>query len=196
MFAQAERSPDRSSGGLGLGLALVKSLVNLHHGTVSGHSAGPGKGSSFTVHLPRLAGEAQRDSAPASAPPLLETTARLRILVVDDNVDAANMLSMLLEAGGHAVRTEYSARAALELASVEAPQICILDIGLPEMDGNALAQRLRALPHMADAVLVAVTGYGQENDRQQTLAAGFDHHLVKPVDAGELAAILARVPHS
>jgi PAS domain S-box-containing protein len=192
MFAQAERSPDRSSGGLGLGLALVKSLVNLHHGTVSCDSAGLGKGSTFTVGLPRLIAEARDKAAQASAPPH-ERTAPLRILVVDDNVDAANTLSMLLEAGGHEVRTAYGARAALELAGIEAPQICILDIGLPEMDGNALAQRLRAMPQTAGAVLVAVTGYGQENDRQQTLAAGFDHHLVKPVDAGELAAILARV---
>jgi CheY-like chemotaxis protein len=191
MFAQAERSPDRSSGGLGLGLALVKSLVNLHHGTVACESAGPGKGSTFTVCLPRLPADERQIDAQASDPSSQKTAAPLRILVVDDNVDAASMLSMLLEAAGHEVMTEHGSRAALARAEADAPQVCILDIGLPEMDGNALAQRLRAMPQTAGAVLVAVTGYGQENDRQQTLAAGFDHHLVKPVDTQALMAIFA-----
>jgi CheY-like chemotaxis protein/anti-sigma regulatory factor (Ser/Thr protein kinase) len=193
MFAQAERSPDRSSGGLGLGLALVKSLVGLHHGTVSCESAGPGEGSSFTVCLPRLDAQAGLDAPLVPGPSLLKDAAPLRILVVDDNVDAAATLSMLLEAGGHQVATEYEPHAALERARADAPQVCILDIGLPGMDGNELAQRLRALPQMAGAVLVAVTGYGQENDRKETLAAGFDHHLVKPVDTQALAALLAQV---
>jgi PAS domain S-box-containing protein len=191
MFTQAERSPDRSSGGLGLGLALVRSLVQLHRGTVSCESAGPGKGSTFTVCLPRLFTEAPQMEVPVADPASQKRAAPLRILVVDDNVDAASMLSMLLEAGGHEVMTEHGARAALARAEAEAPQVCILDIGLPEMDGNELAQRLRAMPQTAGAMLIAVTGYGQESDRQQTLAAGFDHHLVKPVDAGELSALFA-----
>jgi PAS domain S-box-containing protein len=196
MFAQAERTPDRASGGLGLGLALVKSLVTLHHGTVACESPGLGKGSTFTVSLPRLpAGQRQSDDSQAADSSSHKRIAPLRILVVDDNADAASTLSMLLEASGHKVMTEHASHAALERAEAEAPQVCILDIGLPDMDGNALAQRLRAMPQTAGAVLVAVTGYGQENDRQQTLAAGFDHHLVKPVDIEELAAILARIDH-
>jgi CheY-like chemotaxis protein len=192
MFAQAERSPDRSSGGLGLGLALVKTLVDLHKGTVSCESDGLGKGSSFTVCLPRLLEDTPQDGMRAPESLSQAGIAPLRILVVDDNVDAATTLSMLLEAGGHQVMTEYGSHAALARARAEAPRICILDIGLPEMAGNELAQRLRAMPQTADAVLVAVTGYGQENDRKQSLAAGFDHHLVKPVELKALAAILAQ----
>jgi PAS domain S-box-containing protein len=190
LFVQAERTSDRSSGGLGLGLALVKSLVDLHRGTVSCESAGVGMGSTFTVCLPRLLALDRGNDSPAPNPLLRESTAPLRILVVDDNVDAASMLSMLLESSGHEVVVEYGSHAALERARIEAPQVCILDIGLPEMDGNELAQRLRALPQTADSVLIAVTGYGQDSDRGQTFAAGFDHHLVKPVDTKKLSAIL------
>jgi PAS domain S-box-containing protein len=193
LFAQAERTSDRSSGGLGLGLALVKSLITLHHGTVTCESPGLGKGSTFTVCLPRLHENGQ-DQAPQRAHPVpLHSSASLRILVVDDNVDAASMLGMLLEAAGHDVVVEHESRRALERATSEAPRVCILDIGLPEMDGNELAQRLRASPQTAGAVLIAVTGYGQDSDRGQALAAGFDHHLVKPVDTKQLMAILADV---
>ncbi|MDB5823295.1 MAG: hybrid sensor histidine kinase/response regulator [Herminiimonas sp.] len=191
LFVQAERTSDRSSGGLGLGLALVKSLVDLHRGTVSCESAGLGKGSTFTVCLPRLLALDRGTDSAAPDPSSHKSTAPLRILVVDDNVDAASMLSMLLESSGHEVVVEYGPHAALERAKVEAPQVCILDIGLPEMDGNELAQRLRAMPQTAHSVLIAVTGYGQDSDRGQTLAAGFDHHLVKPVDTKKLLAILA-----
>jgi len=193
MFAQAERSPDRSSGGLGLGLALVRSLVGLHGGTVSCTSQGPGQGSTFTVCLPRLDTHSEADAAHMPDPAPHAKAAPLRIMVVDDNVDAAMTLSMLLEAGGHEVATEHRAHAALEHIRSDPPEVCIPDIGLPEMDGYQLAQRIRRLPHMAGAVLVAVTGYGQETDRKRTLAAGFDHHLVKPVDTHDLAALLAQV---
>jgi CheY-like chemotaxis protein len=193
LFAQAERTSDRSSGGLGLGLALVRSLITLHRGTVTCESPGLGKGSTFTVCLPRLL-ERIGDEAPQRVHPApLQSSRSLRILVVDDNVDAASMLGMLLEAAGHEVVIEHESRHALERATSEAPQVCILDIGLPEMDGNELAQRLRASPRTAGAVLIAITGYGQDSDRGQTLAAGFDHHLVKPVDTKQLAAILAEV---
>ena len=196
LFAQAERAADRSSGGLGLGLALVKSLVELHHGTVRCESEGVGKGSKFTICLPRLRvpqgrGTDQQDDVYTN-----NVTQSLRILVVDDNVDAATMLAMLLEASGHEVLVEHGSRQALERARQERPQVCLLDIGLPEIDGNELAQRLRAQAETAKSVLVAVTGYGQDKDRAQTLAAGFDHHLVKPVDTGRLAALLAKVGRS
>jgi PAS domain S-box-containing protein len=193
LFAQAERTSDRSSGGLGLGLALVRSLITLHHGTVTCESPGLGKGSTFTLCLPRLL-ERIEDEAPQRVHPApLQSSRSLRILVVDDNFDAASMLGMLMEAAGHEVVIEHESRHALERATSEAPQVCILDIGLPEMDGNELAQRLRASPRTAGAVLIAITGYGQDSDRGQTMAAGFDHHLVKPVDTKQLAAILAEV---
>jgi len=190
LFAQAERSPDRSSGGLGLGLALVKSLVELHGGTVSCFSEGVGKGSLFRICLPRLEYAAQPVSEPADTD-AGAASAALRILVVDDNVDAAAMLAMLLEAMGHRVLTAHTPAHALALAPGFAPQVCLLDIGLPEMNGYELVQRLRQLPETRSARMVAVTGYGQQDDRQRSAEAGFDHHLVKPVDTDKLAAILA-----
>ncbi|MFL6716204.1 MAG: ATP-binding protein [Burkholderiaceae bacterium] len=191
LFAQAERTSDRSSGGLGLGLALVKSLVELHQGTVACESAGLGKGSKFTLSLPRLIQESNQSDQQAADSQMKQKASSLRIMVVDDNVDAATMLAILLEASGHQVMIEHSSRRALDQARKQAPQVCLLDIGLPEIDGNELAQRLRAMPETAHALLIAVTGYGQEQDRKQTMAAGFDHHLVKPVDTKRLAAIIA-----
>jgi PAS domain S-box-containing protein len=194
LFAQAERSSDRSSGGLGLGLALVRSLVELHHGTATCESAGLGKGSKFRICLPRLHLQDERYGERRSGDGGLPKLARsLRIMVVDDNADAAAMLAMLLEASGHQVVVEHGSRQALARAREEAPQVCLLDIGLPDMDGNELAQQLRAHPETAGSVLIAVTGYGQEKDREHSLAAGFDHHLVKPVDSTVLASILATI---
>ena len=189
LFAQAERSSDRSSGGLGLGLALVKSLVELHGGTVACDSAGPGCGSRFSVCLPVL-DQVADSTAPSEAHYAAAAPGSLRVMVVDDNVDAAVTLSMLLESSGHRVAVEHDALRALVLARQLVPQVCLLDIGLPEIDGLELARRLRAQPETMEALLIAVTGYGQQRDREQILAAGFDHHLVKPIDIRQLYALL------
>ncbi|MDB5794421.1 MAG: putative histidine kinase, hybrid [Noviherbaspirillum sp.] len=190
LFTQAKRTPDRSSGGLGLGLALVKSLTELHGGTVSCSSEGPGKGSVFAVSLPLLPAHSKPAESTHAGSSLKESNKSLRVMVVDDNADAAHMLAMLLEASGHQVMVEYRARQALERARTEMPDVCLLDIGLPEIDGNELAKRLKAEPETARAVLIAVTGYGQWHDRNSALAAGFSHYFVKPVDTAKLIAVL------
>lgn len=187
LFAQAERHADRSQGGLGLGLALVKSLVELHGGSVAVDSPGEQQGSTFTITLPAARQPAPRTPAGQPAPP----SPRLRVLLVDDNVDAAQTLQLLLEAAGHQVVTAHSALDALEAAQRSAPQLCLLDIGLPGISGHELARGLRALPATAGATLVAITGYGRREDREQALEAGFDHYFVKPVDMDALLALMA-----
>jgi PAS domain S-box-containing protein len=191
LFTQAERSSDRSQGGLGLGLALVRNLVELHGGMVACSSPGLGKGSTFVITLPLL-----RDALPAPLPEAHAPAAKagsLKVLVVDDNVDAAETLGLLLAAHGHEVVVEHEPLRALDRARSSAPDVCLLDIGLPEIDGRELARRLRAQPETAGAVLVAVTGYGQQQDRDEAFAAGFQHHLVKPVDFETLARLLDQV---
>lgn len=194
LFAQAERSSDRSAGGLGLGLALVKSLVDLHGGTVGCKSPGLGEGSTFSVCLPRLS-DAVSFESPAGGGNVAQifNTAPLKILVLDDNIDAAEMLKMLLKAMGHYVLVEHGPLHALEEAKIYRPQVCLVDIGLPDIDGNEVARRLRAQPETTNSVLVAVTGYGQQSDRVSALASGFDHHLIKPVDVMALTVILSNV---
>jgi CheY-like chemotaxis protein len=191
MFAQAERSSDRSQGGLGIGLALVKNLVTLHRGRVAAFSEGMGKGSRFTVTLPRVA-DAGADAASRQHGAAAAAAHGLHLLIVDDNEDAGHMLGLYLESAGYRVTVVQSAKAALQAASADPPDACLLDIGLPDMDGNELARRLRRLPQTASSTLVAITGYGQEADRARTAAAGFDHHFVKPVDMEALLSILSR----
>ena len=194
LFTQAERTPDRSQGGLGLGLALAKSLVELHGGSVGAHSPGLGHGSTFTVRLPRHRQESLPLPAglPAGAPVADPgPPPALRILVVDDNLDAAHTLNLFLRASGHEVEIAYCGVDAIEMAKVFSPQVCILDIGLPDMDGNELARRLRRLPQTSGATLVAATGYGRQQDRDAASQAGFDHYLVKPVNTLHLGELLA-----
>jgi CheY-like chemotaxis protein len=192
LFTQAERTPDRSQGGLGIGLALVKSLVALHGGSVQARSEGSGQGSDFVIRLPRLAGPniAQADETRTAAQ--VDPEAPLRVLVVDDNIDASLMLSTLLELQGHSVCVEHDGRNALRRARLQRPQVLLLDIGLPDMDGYELARRMREMPETANAVLVALTGYGQGQDKKMAQEAGFNHHLVKPASMEQVGEILAR----
>jgi len=182
LFAQADRSLDRSHGGLGIGLTLVKTLVEMHGGTVTATSDGEGQGSEFVLRLP-LAQQISRDEAPKKRH---RQGVSKRVLVVDDNEDAAKTLAMLLKVDGHVIETANTGKAALELAERFNPQIVLLDIGLPEMDGYEVARRLRQSPQIPDPLLIAITGYGQADDRNRSKAAGFDHHLVKPVDLAEV----------
>ena len=194
LFSQGEQAPDRAQGGLGLGLALVKSLVELHGGSVVAHSDGSGQGSCFTVRLPLIDAPPPMQvatSQPASAAP---GNGGLRVLVVDDNVDAADSLALLLrEAAGYEVTVCHDGAEALELAAALAPQALILDIGLPDIDGYELARRLRASALTADALMIALTGYSQLEDRARARAAGFDYHLSKPADAQQILKLLALV---
>lgn len=189
MFAQGERNSDRSQGGLGIGLAIVKNLVNLHGGSVTAHSDGLGKGSEFTVTLPRVA--AAPTDAPVHFSAIKSEHIHQKILIVDDNVDAAKTLGNVLEISGYDIAIEHSAKAALHRITSYSPTVCLLDIGLPDMDGTSLAQQLRQHPETSSSLMIAITGYGQDSDKKKSLHAGFNHHLVKPVDLQHLLRILS-----
>jgi two-component system, sensor histidine kinase len=191
MFAQVNRSLDRAQGGLGIGLALVRSLVLLHGGRVSAASAGPGRGSSFTIELPLLAEAAAPPPPPAAAPAAAPRAAR--VLVVDDNDDAATSLAMLLSLSGHEVEVENSGQAALAKAASFLPQAVFCDLGMPGMGGHEFATRLRQDPRFATTLLVALTGWGSEEDRKRSRAAGFDEHLTKPASVDAMEALLAKL---
>ncbi len=191
LFTQGERSADRAQGGLGVGLAVVRTLVEQHGGEVLAASDGPGKGSTFTVVLPLLQDHAQPAPAPLVEPEPAAPGSGRHVLVVDDNEDAAHTLAMLLQAEGYRVAVETGSTEALARAAAEPPDVALLDIGLPGVDGFQLAKRLRAMPATARTRLVAVTGYGRDSDRELAREAGFDHHLVKPVDFGALLGLLS-----
>ena len=195
MFTQFHASIDRSAGGLGIGLALVKSLVELHGGTVSATSEGLGYGSEFTVRLPRALEETQRSAAAAtdSRSPTARPSTGRDILIIEDNGDARDMLRTVLEMEGHRVTAAEDGLTGVDLAISTQPEIALVDIGLPGIDGYEVARRLRQ--HLGDEVmLVALTGYGQPEDRRQARAAGFDAHLTKPIDQDALAEVLAVSP--
>ena len=192
LFVQVDHAATRSQGGLGIGLTLVKNLVEMHKGTVEASSAGLGKGSEFVVRLPLSAQEGWRrteEESGETAHAPARSSGRL-LLVVDDNTDAADSLAMLLRLQGHEVRVAHDGPAALEMAKGYRPEMVFLDIGMPGMDGYEVARRLRRQPGLEKVRLAALTGWGQEEDRRRTAEAGFDHHLVKPVEPGTLEALL------
>ncbi len=194
MFVQAEHHHGRSQGGLGIGLSLVKRLVEMHGGRIEAHSEGPGQGSEFLVYLPRIvdgsptAGHLQGPHERKTPGPLLQRD----VLIVDDNVDAAQSLSMLLRRHGQRTRIAHDGDTALQLIAERRPDLVFLDIGLPRMDGYAVAREIRRRPGGRDVLLIALTGWGQEDDRRRSREAGFDDHLTKPVDHATLERILAQ----
>ena len=195
LFVQGRQASNRAEGGLGLGLAdIVRNLVERHGGRVLAHSEGIGRGSEFSARVPLAPAIANLDQ-----PRRLPSTDRFgvppphvsRVLIVDDNEDAADMLAHVLTSRGHETRVAHDGVEALRACADFAPHAAFLDLGLPVMDGYELASRLRELPGLQDIRLIAVTGYGQESDRRRTHAAGFQHHLVKPVDISAIEALLA-----
>jgi CheY-like chemotaxis protein/anti-sigma regulatory factor (Ser/Thr protein kinase) len=195
LFSQGTRSSDRSQGGLGLGLALVKRLVELHGGSVTAHSNGDGRGSHFIVRLHRLE-VTQNEAALAVDSADLTTISKTatRVVIVDDNEDAANLLALFLtEAGHHDVRTYYDGQDALDNMENDQAVVYILDIGLPDMDGYELARRLRESSVASRAKLIALTGYGQEQDRAEAMTAGFDYHLSKPANLTDILELISKI---
>jgi CheY-like chemotaxis protein/two-component sensor histidine kinase len=195
LFTQLHRSLDRSQGGLGIGLTLARRLVEMHGGSIHARSDGPGRGSEFIVRLPVLGqiNEVRESSRPSG--PALAAPPPRRILIADDNEDFAEMTARLLRRrGGHEVQVVYDGPAALEAARTFQPEVAFLDIGLPGIDGYRLAQQLRQQPALEGVLLVALTGYGQEEDRRRALAMGFDEHLTKPVRFDTLQRLLAEKP--
>jgi PAS domain S-box-containing protein len=190
LFTQIDSTTGRASEGLGIGLSLVKSLVELHGGTVEAASAGPGKGSTFTMRLPLCVAEARGEPPcdPQSECPTC--TVDKRILVVDDNVDAADSLAAVLRLSGRDVQTAYDGPSAIALAREHRPEVVLLDLGMPGMSGYQVAEEMRRQPALQDVLLIALTGWGQEQDRVRTREAGFDHHLTKPPDLEHLEALL------
>ena len=182
MFSQASTSQENSQGGLGIGLALTKGLVEMHGGTIEARSSGSGKGSEFIVRMPLgevVAKAPSHGQADVREPRLLVSR---RVLIADDNRDAAESLAILLRFDGHDVVVASDGGAALRLFETHMPDVALLDIGMPQLNGYEVARQIRASPNGKHVLLVAVTGWGQEKDRRQSREAGFDHHLTKPVE--------------
>ena len=191
MFTQVEGNLERSQGGLGIGLSIVQRLIQMHGGSVEARSDGPGSGSEFLVRLPvalSLVGNKPADEAKPVRP-----TARLRILVADDNLDSADSLAMLLTLEGNETRTAHDGLAALEVAATFRPDVMLLDIGMPKLNGYEVCRRIRQQAWGKDIVVIALTGWGQEEDKRRSLEAGVDYHLVKPVDFAAMEKLLTGV---
>jgi CheY-like chemotaxis protein len=191
LFVQADDSLHRAQGGLGIGLSLVRKLVELHGGIIMAESPGLGRGSTFTVRLPLAPAAADTGIASAPCTTKVRSSGR-RILVVDDNADGAETLAMLLKLSGHETMTAGDGASALAMVRARQPEVVFLDIGLPKMDGYEVARRIRADPATVGILLVAVTGWGSEDDKRKSKAAGFDVHLTKPLGAEVVAEVLER----
>ena len=195
LFTQLDRKSDHPQSGLGIGLALVRRLLEMHGGSVEARSDGAGRGSEFVIRLPQLPedlhGNGQLQQAPrTAAPPVVSR----RILIADDNIDALESLTEVLKLQGHEVFSASNGTLALECAARHLPEVALLDIGMPLLDGYEVARRIRAQEWGKQVTLLAVTGWGQDADRQRSREAGFDMHLVKPVDVEKLRDLLARLP--
>ena len=191
LFTQAEAGLDRTQGGLGIGLTVARRLVELHGGRIQAHSEGLGKGAEFLVCLPLIPAMSEGWDPAATTPPMVQRCAS--ILLVEDNHDAAESLTMLLELLGHRIRVVHDGVAAMEAARSNVPDVMLVDIGLLGMDGYEVARRVRLDPNLRRVILIALTGYGYKEDKRQAMAAGYDYHLVKPVDTDLLQELLARM---
>ena len=190
MFSQVTSALDRSEGGLGIGLALAKSLVEMHDGTISAHSEGLGRGSEFVVRLPEAQAQPLTPPLPVESATLPIEVSTRRVLIADDNRDTADSLAALLELEGNQVRAAYDGEKALELAAAFQPSVILLDIGMPKMNGYEVAKHIREQSWGKAMILVAITGWGQADDKRQASAAGFDHHLTKPITLAALQSVV------
>ena len=193
IFMQVDRSLEKSQGGLGIGLTLVRRLVEMHGGSVEAHSEGLGRGSEFVVSLPTASAAVSAVEPPSGQAAPLQPPARRRILVADDNVDSATSLTMILEIMGNEVRTAYNGMEALDVAAAFRPDLILLDIGMPDLNGYEACRRIREEPWGKATVLIALTGWGQDEDKRLSQEAGFNHHMVKPVDLAHLEKLLAEL---
>jgi CheY-like chemotaxis protein len=193
MFTQVDRSLERSQGGLGIGLSLVKGIVEMHGGSVEARSGHQGRGSEFVVRLPIVVAGTPQPTTGRAGPAAVDPAAGRRILVVDDNEDSARSLARLLKMTGHEACTAHDGGKAVEVAEQHRPEVILLDIGLPVMNGYDVARAIRGRPWGGDVAIVALTGWGQDADRRRSKESGIDHHLVKPVDPAELERLLAEL---